>query len=143
MPDVPVSGRARPAWQVRTCLAVWFAVLLALAPVVQPALPADAAAVPASSEESLASYDDGSRDAGAPMAGSRPAQPLGQGVLARSLLAETAFGPPPAKSPLWRPTAVTGPLVAVDATVTMADVASDVFHRSSVGSARTPTGPPA
>jgi hypothetical protein len=142
MADVPVSGRARPAWQVRTCLALAFAALLALAPVARPALPA-AAAAPAGSEESLASHDDGSRDAGAPTAGARPAQPLGQGVLARSLLAETAFGPPPAKPPLWRPTAVTGFPVAADASVTMADVASDVFHRSSVGSARTPTGPPA
>ena len=141
MPDVPVSRRARPAWQVRTWLAAWFAAVLALASVVQSTLPVDAAA-PASAPESLASRDHGSPDAGAPAAGSRPAQPLSQGILARSLLAETAFGPPPAKSPVLRPTAAPGPLVVADATVTMADVASDVFHRSSVGSARTPTGPP-
>lgn len=141
MPEVPVSGRARRAWQVRTCLAAWFAALLVLAPVAQPSLPADVAAAPASSEESLASPDD-LRDASAPAAGLRPAQPLGQGILARSLLAETAFGPPPAKPPLLRPTAAAGPLVAASATVTMTDVASEVFHRSSVGSARTPTGPP-
>ena len=142
MPDVPVSGRARPAWQVRTCLALWFAALLVLAPVARPALPADAAA-PAGATESVASQDDGSRKTGAPTAGARPAQPLGQGILSRSSLAETAFGPPPAKSPLQRPTAAPEPRVAAAATVTMADVASDVFHRSSVGSSRTPTGPPA
>jgi hypothetical protein len=142
MPDVPVSRRARSAWQARTWLTAWFAAVLALAPVVQPALPVDAAAVPASAPESLASSDHRSPDASTPAAGPRPAQPLSQGILARSSLAETAFGPPPAKSPVLRPTAAAGPLVAASATVTMADVASDVFHRSSVGSARTPTGPP-
>jgi hypothetical protein len=142
MPEVPVSSRGRPAWRVRACLAMWFAALLGLAPVAQPALPVDIAAVPASSEESLAS-PDGARDASAPAAGARPAQPLGQGVLARAWLAETAFGPPPAKPPLLRPTAAAAPLVAASATVTMTDVASEVFHRSSVGSARAPTGPPA
>jgi hypothetical protein len=138
MSDVPSSGRKRPARLVPTCLAV----LLAIAPIAQRMLPADAAAVPAGSEQWFDSRDRGAPDASAPEAGLRPAEPVSQGVLARSLLAEPAFGPPPAKSPLFRPTATAGPPVAPDATVTMAEVARDVLQRSSVGSARTPTGPP-
>ena len=104
MPDVPVSGWARRAWQVRTCLAAWLVAVLALAPVSQP--PADAAAVPAGTGESLAPRHAGARDASVPTTGLRPAEPLGcQGVLARSLLVETAFGPPPATCRLYRPNA--------------------------------------
>jgi hypothetical protein len=77
------------------------------------------------------------------MAGSRPAQPIGQGILSPALLAEAAFAPPPAKPPLLRPLAAAEPWVAARATGPLEDVARDAFHRSSVGSARTPTGPPA
>ena len=141
MSEVPVSRRIRPGWRRRGCLAAWLAAVLALAPLAQPASPAAAAAL-AGASDSIASRNDAARDADVPIAGSRPAQPIGQGILSPSLLAEAAFAPPPAKPPMLRPLAAAAPRIAARASGPLEDVARDVFHRSSVGSARTPTGPP-
>jgi hypothetical protein len=141
MSEVPVSRPRGPGWQLRSWLAAWLAAVLALAPLAQPASPV-AAAAPAGAPDALASRD-GTRDASLPTAGSRPAEPVGRGILSPSLLAEAAFTPPPAKPPLLRTLVAAEPWVAARATGPMEDVARDVFHRSSVGSARNPTGPPA
>jgi hypothetical protein len=133
MPDAAVSRRVNRAWRWRGCLAAWFAALLAIAPVVRPPLPVDLGA------RSAATLRGDS--ANQPVARVEPAQPVGFGILSRPSPVETAFGPAAAKSPLDRPGAADGWMVAADATDAPKEPAR-VFHRSSVGTARTPTGPP-
>lgn len=128
--DGVVSRRADRARRWRGCLAAWFAALLAIAPVVPPALPIDLGAANLRS--------DGATE---PAARLEPAQPAGFGILSRPLPVETAFGPAAAKSPLHQPAAADRWLVAAD-TVEAPKAPARVFHRSSVGTARTPTGPP-
>jgi hypothetical protein len=133
MPDGRVSRRANRAWRWRDCLAAWFAALLAIAPVIRPTLPIDLGASALRSEGSSSATEPGAR--------LEPAQPVGFGILSRPSLVETAFGPAAAKSPLHRPGAADGWMVAADAT-DAPNEPTRVFHRSSVGTARTPTGPP-
>jgi hypothetical protein len=49
---------------------------------------------------------------------------------------------PPVKSPVLRP-AVHQPVLACAGAIVLADAPTAVFQRSAVGTARTPTGPPA
>jgi hypothetical protein len=102
-------------------------------------LPAHLAAV-AAFPEALVAQDDlqGER----PAAGLLPAQPLTPGILSRVSLVETALGLPPLKPPLLRAVAEQPLLPRHADTVPGGEPRVD-FERSSVGTARTPTGPPA
>jgi hypothetical protein len=62
--------------------------------------------------------------------------------LSRLSLLETTLGLPPVKPPLLRP-AVDQPAPSLQATTAFGLDLRGVFQRSSVGTARTPTGPPA
>ncbi|HZA65628.1 MAG TPA: hypothetical protein VE592_01685 [Geminicoccaceae bacterium] len=138
---VSVGWRADQGRQLRCCLAALFAALLAIAPFARPTSPVDLTAVPAASVESIVAHDH--EAAGRePAAQPRPAQPATLGILSRLSLLETALGQPPVKSPLLRPRAAYKPPPAPQSTVRFAGDVTDVFHRSSVGTARTPTGPP-
>jgi hypothetical protein len=101
-------------------------------------LPVHLAAV-AAFPEALVAQDDlqGERAAGL-----LPAQPLTLGILSRLSLVETALGLPPLKPPLLRPVAEQ-PLLPRHANTVPGGESRVVFERSSVGTARTPTGPPA
>jgi hypothetical protein len=120
-------------------LAAWLAALLVLAPFARPYLPVDlAAAAPAAAEE-LAPREGEHQQ---PRAGLLSAPPLTLGILARPPLVETALGPPPVKLPLLRP-AADQPVLAYAGAPALAGAPKPVFQRSAVGTARTPTGPPA
>jgi hypothetical protein len=121
-------------------LAGWFAVLLAVAPFARPSVPIELAAAPVASPEALVAHDDAQGKK--PAAGVRPAQPFTLGILSRLSLLETSLGLPPVKSPLLRPAADQPELARGPAPV-LGGEPRGVFQRSSVGTARTPTGPPA
>jgi hypothetical protein len=136
---VLVGRRGHRAWQLRCCLAACFAALLALAPLTRPSLPVHLAAAAAFPEALVAQADLQGEQ---PAAGPRPAQPATPGILSRLSLVETALGLPPVKPPLLRPVAEQ-PLLARHANTVPGGEPRAVFERSSVGTARTPTGPPA
>jgi hypothetical protein len=138
---VSVGRRADRGRQLRCCLAALFAALLATASFARPTLPVDLRATPAASVESVVAHDD-EASGHEPAAQLRPSQPATLGILSRLSLIETARGLPPVKSPLLRPGAAYPPSLAPQSTVRFAGDVTDVFHRSSVGTARTPTGPP-
>jgi hypothetical protein len=121
-------------------LAAWFAVLLAVAPFARPLAPVELAAFPAASPEAVVAHDHAHGKK--PVAGVLPAQPFTPGILSRQALLDTTFGLPPVKSPLLRP-AADQPVLAIQTTLALGGETRSVFQRSSVGTARTPTGPPA
>jgi hypothetical protein len=129
-------GKQRQRW-----FAACFAVLLAIAPFARPSWTVDFA-VAAASVESVSAYDDSSAQENQPAAGLRPAQPLTPGILSRLSSLEMTLGLPPVKSPLMRPNAPEEPLPRIRASTAFGGDLRKVFHRSSVGTARTPTGPP-
>jgi hypothetical protein len=138
--EVPVLARAHRGERLQPFVAAWLAALLILAPFARPSLPVDlAAAAPAAASEALARHDAERQQ---PPAGLRSAPPLTLGILARPLLVETALGPPPVKLPLLQAAAHRPAPAQVGATVLAGDPTPD-FQRSAVGTARTPTGPPA
>jgi hypothetical protein len=137
--QVLVGRRGHRAWQLRCCLAACFAALLAIAPFTRPSLPVHLAAV-AAYPEALVAQDDLQGEW--PAAGLLPAQPATPGILSRLSLVETALGLPPLKPPLLRPVAEQ-PLLPRHADTVPGGEPRVVFERSSVGTARTPTGPPA
>jgi hypothetical protein len=120
-------------------LAAWLVAVLAIAPFARPLVPIELAA-PAVSPEALVMLDD--TQGKKPAAGVPPAQPFTLGILSRLTLLDTTHGPPPVKPPLLR-TAAHQPLRAVQAATAPGVELREVFQRSSVGTARTPTGPPA
>jgi hypothetical protein len=126
---------------LRCCLAALFAALLAIGHFARPTLPVGLRAVPAASLDSIVAHDD-EASGREPAAELRPSQPATLGILSRLPLLETARGLPTVKSPLLRPSAAYKPSLAPQSTVRFAGDLTDVFHRSSVGTARTPTGPP-
>jgi len=136
---VLVGRRGHRVWRLRCCLAACFAALLAIAPFTRPSLPVHLATAFASTE---AHVEQGDLQAEQPAAGLRPAQPATLGILSRLSLLETALGLPPVKPPLLRPV-VEQPLLARHADTVPGGEPRVVFERSSVGTARTPTGPPA
>jgi hypothetical protein len=137
--EVPVVARARRGDKLQPWLAAWFAALLAVAPFTRPSLSVDLAAVPAASLEALGAHDDAQGKQ--PATGLRPAQASNLGILSRLSLLETTLGLPPVKSPLLRPVA-DQPVLAASGTTTSGGELRQAFQRSSVGTARTPTGPP-
>ena len=139
---MPVGTRAHRGKSRQRWLALGLAVLLTIAPFARSSMTADLA-VPVASAASVAAYDDGTAPAKQPAAERRPARPLNLGILSRPSLLEAKLGLPPVKSPLMPPCAAEVPLGAVQATAGLGGDIREVLHRSSVGTARTPTGPPA
>jgi hypothetical protein len=139
---VPVATRAHRGKNRQRWLALGFALLLAIAPFARSSMTADLA-LPATAAASVAAYDDGTAPAKGPAAERWPAQPLNLGILSRLSLVEAKLGLPPVKSPLMAPCAADQPLGAIQAIAGLGDDIREVLHRSSVGTARTPTGPPA
>lgn len=137
---MPVSARAHRGDRLQPWLAALFAILLALAPFARPSVPVDLGAGPAGSQEELVAHEGASGKQ--PAAELRPAQPLAPGILSRLSLVETTLGLPPVKSPLLRP-AADQPVLALQVTTALGGEPREVLQRSSVGTARTPTGPPA
>jgi hypothetical protein len=132
-----VGTRAHRGRGLQRWLAAWFAALLAIAPFVRPSLPGTLAAAPAAPEALLA-HATGDKQ---PAAELRPERPLTLGILSRLSALETTFGLPPVKPPLLRPT-IEQPALAAGVMVALGGELRDVFQRSSVGTARIPTGPP-
>jgi hypothetical protein len=102
-------------------------------------LPVDLATVPAASVEALVTHDAARGQQ--PATGLRPDHPLTLGILSRLSLLETTLGLPPVKPPLLR-MAADQPALARQVTTALGGELRVVFQRSSVGTARSPTGPP-
>jgi hypothetical protein len=139
---VPVLARAHRGGRLQPWLAAWFAAILVLAPSARPLLPLDlTAAAPAGAQATPVAYDG--TEGKEPAAGLISAEPLTLGILSRPSLVETTLGPPPTKLPLLR-RSVGQPVLARGAAATvLGGEPRAVFQRSAVGTARTPTGPPA
>jgi hypothetical protein len=137
--EVPLSARAHRCDKLQRWFAACFAALLAIAPFARPSLPVDLAAVPAAAPEALVAHAEA--EGKHPAAELRPDQRFTLGILSRLSLLETTLGLPPVKPPLLRP-AADQPLAALQATTKGGGEPRGVFQRSSVGTARTPTGPP-
>ena len=133
-----MGTRAHRGRQLQRWLAAGIAVLLALAPFAHPPSTLDLIATAAA--ESVASFDDDATSQPAPAL--RPAPPLSLGILSRLSVLETALGLPPVKPPLLRPSPPEGPLPAIQTATASGRDTGQILHRDSVGTARTPTGPP-
>ena len=88
-------------------------------------------------DDLLAPAAEGTRDVKA----DQPAR----GILPRAPYVEVSLAPPPDKAPPLHPVAAHEAWSAPEAAGTgrLERTSADIFHRSSVGTARTPTGPPA
>jgi hypothetical protein len=137
--EVPVRARARRGLQLQRLLAASLATLLAIAPFARPSWTVDLFALAA---VAAAIHDDGPTQASEPAAGLRPAQPWGLGILSRLSSLESALGLPPGKSPHSRFDPADQPLLAPPVDKAFGVGLARIFHPSSVGTARTPTGPP-
>lgn len=135
-----MRARARRGRQLQRLLAASLATLLAIAPFARPSWTVDLFAL---ATVSVAVHDDGLAQASEPAAGLRPAQPWGLGILSRLSSLETALGLPPAKkSPHSRLDLADEPLLTPPIAGAFGVGMARIFHPSSVGTARTPTGPP-
>jgi hypothetical protein len=134
-----VGARAQRRDRPQRWFAVWLAAILATAPFARPSLPVELANPPGIVEQALVAQDDAHDQR--PATGLRPAQASTLGILSRHLLLETALGLPPVKPALLRP-APDLPGLALHATTALATDLGWILHRGSVGTARTPTGPP-
>jgi hypothetical protein len=137
--EVPVGARAHRGDKLQRWLAAWFAALLAIAPFARPSLPVELAAVPAASPEAIVTHDEAKGKL--PATGLRPTQPVALGILSRVSLLETKLGLPPVKPPLLRP-AADEPVLALQAPTALGGDLRGAFQSSSVGTPRSPTGPP-
>ena len=136
---MPVNQRARGVRQLRGGLALCLAVLLAVMPLAQLLPIVGPQAALAASAPSWAS--DGTFPRGEePALGLENDRP-DAGILPRLLQLEGALAPPAQKPLLPKPQASIDPPTPQKANPE--NVADAGFHRSSVGTARTPTGPPA
>ena len=136
MPAKPLMGRADRSWRWRLCLASWLAALLAIAPVAERPVALDPTAAQATIQPSARDHH-----AAPSLNGLQVAEPAGLGILSRLSLVDPTFGPAPAKTFL-RTSAPDVPAYAPEAAGVPKVDAAARFHRSSVGTARTPTGPP-
>ena len=134
---MPGDQRAHRLRQLRGGLALCLAVLLALTPIAQlfPAAVVQAAALAA------AYAPDGAAPRGAEPALGVPGDQPNAGILPRLPHLEGALLPPAQKAVLPRPSATIDASPPEKAAPETA--AGTGFHRSSVGTARKPTGPPA
>jgi hypothetical protein len=137
--EVPVGARAHRGVKLQGCLAACFAALLAIAPFARPSVPVDRGAVGGGAAAALVAQDE--TQSKQPATGLRPAQPLALGILSRLSLLETTLGLPPVKPPLLR-LAADQPAPSSHAEAALGGELTAAFQRSSVGTARTPTGPP-
>jgi hypothetical protein len=133
-----VAARARRRDKLQPWLAAWFAALLVFTPFARPCLPIELAA-PVAPQEARVAHDDARGEP--PAAELRPAQRLALGILSRLLLVETTLGLPAGNSPVLRP--ADPPMLANAGAAALDTEPRSLFQRSAVGSARTPTGPPA
>ena len=140
--EVRGAALAHRARQLSGCLAVWVAALLAIAPVARPSLPLDTAASRAAVAASFDLRDQATAKPEERGSRLRPAQPSVPGVLSRLSLVETTFGVPPVKPAIAWPGAGDTSPVAPKIIGAFGGETRGVFQRSSVGTARTPTGPP-
>ena len=134
---MPVGARANRGERLQRWFAAWLAVLLAIAPFASPALLVELAPVSAAAE-ALVAHDDGGEQ---PTAGLRPAQASTLGILSRLSLLKTTLGLSPVKPLLLRPAADL-PVPRLQAGAALGTDLRWILQRSSVGTARTPTGPP-
>ena len=140
--EVAGAALARRARQLSGCLAVWIAALLAITPVARPSLPLEATATRAAVAHSFDLRDQATAKPEERGSRLRPAQPSVPGVLSRLLLVETTFGLPPVKpASAWLSAGDTS-LVTSKIVGAFGGETRGAFQRSSVGTARTPTGPP-
>lgn len=137
-----MRARARRGHGLQRWLAASLATLLAIAPFARPSWTTDLLALATVSAASAAIDDDGLAQPSQPAAELRPAQPSALGILSRLSSLETALGLPPAKSPHPRLDLADEPLLAPPADRAFGVGIARIFHPSSVGTARTPTGPP-
>jgi hypothetical protein len=135
-----VGARAQRSGMLQRWLAAWFAGLLAVAPVARPSVPIELAAAPVVSPEAFVA--DNHAQGKKPAAGVLPPQSFTPGILSRLSLLETLLGLPPVRPPLLRPAAGQS-VLARGAALVLGGEPRRLFQRSSVGTARTPTGPPA
>jgi hypothetical protein len=136
---VPVGARAHRGGRLERWLAAWFAGILAIASVASPSLPIELTA-PAALPKPL--VVNGHAEGEKPPTGVLASQPDTTGILSRLPLLETALATPALKAPLPRPVA-DQPMSAPVAAMVPGGEPRGVFQRSAVGTARTPTGPPA
>ena len=125
------------ALRLRSWFALWLAVLLAIGPFTR-LVPHGHLTAPAFAEASVATDDQGDQ----PAARLLPVQPTPPGFVSRLSLVEAALGPPSLKPVPLRPVAQQ-PAPARHADAASGGEPRTVLERSSVGTARTPTGPPA
>lgn len=138
---MPVLARAHRGESLQRWLAAWFAAILVLAPSARPSLPLDLSdAAPARAQQAPVAQGNDEREH--PAAGLSSAEPVTLGILSRPSLVETTLWLPPVKAPALRP-AADKPLLAHGGALVLGGEPRAVFQRSSVGTARTPTGPPA
>jgi hypothetical protein len=136
---VPEDQRAHRFRQLRGGLALCLAVLLAVMPLAQLLPTVGPQAAPAASAPSWASDGSFPREE-EPALGLQNDRP-DAGILPRLLQLEGALAPPAQKPLLPKLHASIDPPKSQKAKPE--NVADTGFHRSSVGTARTPTGPPA
>ena len=138
--EVPVDQRACRVRQLRGGLALCLAILLAIPPLAQLSPSVAPQAALAASAPSYA--PDGNAHRGEePALGLQDDRP-DAGILPRLLHLEGALAPPPQKTPFVTPDHARGSLIAHEATGTLKPDTANVFHYSSIGTARTPIGPP-
>jgi hypothetical protein len=142
MAQVPVGGRVDRAGQLPGWLALGFAALLALSPFARPSLPGHMAWAEPTTVRSLALHEHALpwAEESAPRPHADRADP---GLLPRASSVEATFAPPPDKGVPIRPALPDPPLAAPASTGGSAGDPLRGFHRSAIGTARTPTGPPA
>jgi len=132
---VPSNTLVHRARHLSRWLAVWIAALLAIAPAARPFLPLEPAVHSLDLRDQAAVKPE---ERGSHL---RPAQPSAS-ILSRLLLVETTLGLPPVK-PAPTPSSSGGlPPSAATTAAMLGGESQTSFHRDSVGTARTPTGPP-
>jgi hypothetical protein len=127
---VPVRRPKSRPWQPRSFLATWLAIALVIAPFAHASLPTEAVAGPAVIVDSPAAQDGA--DAGA----------LHLAIPARTATLEATLALAAAKTPELRAAVDALRVGPRPATAVIGD-SRPRFQRSAVGTARTPTGPPA
>lgn len=140
---MPVAEQAERAWRSRCRVAVWIAVLLAYVPFGQPRLPVQLPPEPLSAKSFPVAHEAVLAPAIQTPTRPQPERPRHR-ILPRVpdlAVTLTPLGSKPL--PMRLPKARMALLLAAASTARTAEPGTrDVLDRSSVGTARTPTGPP-